>query len=154
LKHQGADACRDRLVSALKRGGVKVKSSGTIEPSSIASGTLAREPPDRRKSKRFQCAGTGDVIVLGGALHFAGELHDLSSTGCLLMTKTPFTLERGTQVEVVMVVNRIQFRVAAGVRGTNKMRGVGLEFVNVSPRGARLIQDLIAELKAKTEREK
>jgi c-di-GMP-binding flagellar brake protein YcgR len=96
----------------------------------------------------------GEVIVLGGALRFTGEVRDLSAAGCCLTTKVMFTLERGTQVEVTLVVNRVHFRVAAGVRSNSKTRGVGLEFMNVSSRCARLVQDLIAELTAKAERER
>lgn len=102
---------------------------------------------------RFLCEGTGEVIVLGGALRFTGQLRDLSATGCRMATEVMFSLERGTRVEVVMVVNRVHFRVAGGVRSNHKTRGVGLEFMNVSARGARLIQELIAELAAKAERE-
>ena len=109
---------------------------------------------ERRKTSRFPCGGTGEVIVLGGALRFTGELLDLSATGCRLATEVMFTLERGTRVEVAMVVNGTHFRVAGGVRSNHKVRGVGLEFMNVSARGARLIQELIAELRAKAERER
>jgi hypothetical protein len=118
---------------------------------SEAAGNADEAPLDRRKAPRFPCEGTGDVIVLGGALHFSGELRDLSASGCRLFTHLPFTLERGTQVEVVMVVNHVQFRVAAGVRVNHKSRGVGLEFVNMSARCGRLVSDLIAELKVKHE---
>jgi c-di-GMP-binding flagellar brake protein YcgR len=108
---------------------------------------------ERRKARRFACEGTAKVVVLGGALTFTGKLQDLSATGCCLRTEIAFTLERGTQVEVVMVVNHASFRVAAGVRSNHKVRGVGLEFVNVSNRSARLIQDLVAELDAQQKRE-
>jgi c-di-GMP-binding flagellar brake protein YcgR len=91
------------------------------------------------------------VIVLGGALRFSGFIRDLSASGCRLTTEVAFTLERGTQLEVVLVVNQIQFRVAGGVRSNHKVRGIGLEFVNVSARCRRLIQDLIAELQTKCE---
>lgn len=107
---------------------------------------------ERRITPRFSCGGTGEVIVLGGALRFTGELLDLSATGCRLATGVTFTLERGTRVEVAMVVNGTHFRVAGGVRSNHKIRGVGLEFMNVSARGARLIQELIAELELKAER--
>ena len=74
--------------------------------------------------------------------------------GCRLTTEVAFKLERGTQVEVVLVVNRAHFRVAAGVRANHKVRGVGLEFMNVSSRCARMIQELIEELKVAGARER
>jgi hypothetical protein len=104
--------------------------------------------PERRKGPRFPCQGTAKVIVLGGALTFIGIIRDLSAAGCCILTEVVFTLERGTQVEVLMVVNHTSFRVAAGVRSNDKLRGVGLEFMNVSARSVRLIHDLIAELDA------
>jgi len=123
------------------------------EPDAPAGGSaLAVSPstPDnRRKSQRFGCEGTAEVIVLGGALRFTGQVCDLSAVGCRVTTETMFSLERGTRVEVAMVVNREHFRVAAGVRSSHKTRGVGLEFMNVSARIARYIRDLIAELDEK-----
>lgn len=131
-----------------------MKTSATIEPAGATSATLTQPASERRKMPRFPCEGASEVIVLGGALRFTGEVRDLSASGCRLATEVVFSLERGTYVEVLMVVNRVHFRVAAGVRSNHKTRGVGLEFMSVSARCARLIQDLIAELRAKAERER
>jgi len=106
-------------------------------------------PKERRRTPRFPCEGTGEVIILGGALRFAGQVRDLSATGCCLATEAIFTLERGTQVEVVMVVDKIHFRVAGGVRSKDKSRGIGFEFMNVSERCVQHIRELIAELETK-----
>jgi len=119
------------------------------ESVATADGSALPVSDDRRKAVRFGCEGTAEVIVLGGALRFTGQVRDLSASGCCLITEVMFRLERGTQVEVAMVVNSEHFRVAAGVRSNHKTRGVGLEFMNVSARSARYIRDLIAELEAK-----
>lgn len=113
----------------------------------------AEAPVERRRWPRYSCEGAGEVAVLGGALRFLGVLCDLSATGCYIATNVAFTLERGTQLEVAMIVNRVRFRVAAGVRSNHKTRGVGLEFMNLSARNASLIQDLIAELESKAQKE-
>jgi len=130
-----------------------VKTQATIERSRTESESATQAesaaPGERRRTPRFACEGSGEVIVLGGALRFNGEVLDLSATGCRIATTVMFTLERGTQVEVTLVVNRVHFRVAAGVRSNSRARGVGLEFMNVSARCARMIQELIAELAAK-----
>lgn len=123
-----------------------VSTEAMIERARAESESVSQSTEDRRKTERFPCAGSGEVIVLGGALRFTGEIRDLSATGCCLLTKVMFTLERGTRVEVTLVVNRVHFRVAAGVRSNRTTRCVGLEFMNVSPRCARLIQELIVEL--------
>jgi c-di-GMP-binding flagellar brake protein YcgR len=138
--------------SGMEAGAVQTETS--IEPAALAKSESATQSvPNRRKTQRFPCEGAAEVIVLGGALRFTGEVRDLSATGCCVLTKVIFTLERGTQVEVTLVVNRIHFRVAAGVRSNRYTRCVGLEFMNVSARCARYIQELIAELAAKAERE-
>jgi hypothetical protein len=110
-------------------------------------------PGERRATPRFPCEGTGEVIVLGGALRFEGQVLDLSAAGCCLRTEVDFTLERGTQVEIVLVVNGIHFRVAGGVRSNHPVRGVGLEFMHVSARSARYLQELIDELESKAKLE-
>jgi hypothetical protein len=122
---------------------IEVESAAGLEAASVPA------PSDRRKSRRFPCEGVAKVMVLGGALTFTGKIQDLSVAGCCLVTEVVFTLERGTQVEVLMAVNHTSFRVAGGVRSNHKVRGLGLEFMNVSARSARLIQELIAELDAK-----
>ncbi len=91
--------------------------------------------------------------MLGGALRFTGHVQDLSATGCRVLTDVVFALERGTQVEIALAVNKIQFRVAGGVRSNHKVRGIGLEFMNVSKRCAGYIRDLIAEMEAKAAKE-
>ena len=108
---------------------------------------------ERRGSPRLPCEGTAEVSVLGGALRFGGRVRNLSATGCCLSTDVVFQLERGTQVEIVLTVDGVNFRVAGGVRSNHRVRGVGLEFMCVSNRCAHLIQELIADLEAKARRE-
>lgn len=126
----------------------------TEPPGAVSEAGSSPSSQERRRCRRYLCEGTGEVIVLGGALRFTGQVRDLSESGCCLATEVVFTLERGTQVEVVMVVNNVHFRVAAGVRSNHKVRGVGLEFMNVSARSGRFIRDLIEEIDAKAERER
>jgi c-di-GMP-binding flagellar brake protein YcgR len=153
----GADACQ--LLTLLGRPyrfpmeAGAVKTEARIEEARAESVSTIQAEPNRRKTQRFPCQGAAEVSVLGGALRFSGEVHDLSATGCCVLTKVIFTLERGTAVEVTLVVNRVHFRVAAGVRTNRYTRCVGLEFTNVSERCARLIQELIVELASKGERE-
>jgi hypothetical protein len=130
-----------------------VTTEATIERVEVEKESHSLSAQDRRKTPRFPCEGTGEVLVLGGALRFTGWVRNLSATGCCMLTKVIFPLERGTAVEVTLVVNRIHFRVAAGVRANHSARCVGLEFMDVSSRCARLIQDLIVELNPKAEPE-
>jgi hypothetical protein len=108
---------------------------------------------ERRKTQRVPCEGKGEVIVLGGALQFSGEVRDLSVSGCLLETNKKFVLERGTQLEIVLDVNRVHFRVAGGVRSNSSSRGVGFEFMHLSSRSAEQLRQLVEELRNQAELE-
>ncbi len=130
-----------------------MKASVSKQPADQAGSAAPLVTEERRRFPRFPCEGTGEVIVLGGALRFSGQICDLSACGCRMTTEVMFRLERGTQVEVVLVVSNVHFRVAAGVRSNHKTRGVGLEFMHVSPRCAWLIQELIEQLQASAARE-
>lgn len=104
---------------------------------------------EKRGSRRLSCDGSAEVSVLGGALRFTGKITNLSLTGCYVSTASHFNLERGTPVEIVMGLNRLQFRVAAGVRVLHRGAGIGLEFSNLSQRSNRYLKELMAELEAK-----
>ena len=108
--------------------------------------TSTKLAKERRGSRRFECDGMAEVTALGGALRFSGKISNLSLTGCYVNTDVPFDLERGTPVEISLGVGGLQFRVGAGVRVLHRGTGVGLEFVNVSPRSGRYIKQLISEL--------
>ena len=132
--------------SAMQIGSVEMSRGPSKQSHSEAGGAVAEE--NRRLHARFPCDGIAEVVVLGGALRFKGRIQNLSSTGCYISTESGFGLERGTQVEIVLEVNRMQFRVGAGVRVLHRGAGVGLEFSQVSSRCARYIKQLIAELAA------
>jgi len=124
------------------------------EKSSLPGNALdSSDGTERRRALRHACEGTAEVSVLGGALRFTGRIRNLSATGCCVSTDVVFSLERGTQVEILLTVDGVHFRVAGGVRSNHKVRGVGLEFMGVSKRCAHLIQELIADLEAKAQRE-
>jgi hypothetical protein len=149
-------ARRDRLDEApiaYIRPKEKKMANATAAAAGLASAGATPPGLERRASRRFPCEGQAEVIVLGGALRFTGHVQDLSATGCRVLTDVVFALERGTQVEIALAVNKIQFRVAGGVRSNHKVRGIGLEFMNVSKRCAGYIRDLIAEMEAKAAKE-
>jgi hypothetical protein len=74
-----------------------------------------------------------------------GQILNLSLTGCYIETAL-VNLERGTQVEVYFVTNRLQFRVLGNIAALRRKCGVGIAFLNVSPRRALQIAELVKEL--------
>src|SRR5690348_12545246 len=101
---------------------------------------------NRRQYPRYCCEGEAEVFVPHGALLFRGKILDLSFSGCFIEAPA-LDLERGTPVEVSFSVRRMQFRVAGRIAIMHRRRGAGIAFQELSPRRARQISELIAELK-------
>lgn len=101
---------------------------------------------NRRQYPRYRCEGDAEVFVPHGALLFQGKILDLSFSGCFIEAPN-LDLERGTPVEVSFSVHRMQFRVAGRIAIMHRRRGAGIAFQELSPRRARQISELIAELK-------
>ena len=101
---------------------------------------------NRRQYPRYSCEGNAEVFVPHGALLFQGKILDLSFSGCFIEAPA-LDLERGTPVEVSFSLHQLQFRVAGRIAIMHRRRGAGIAFQELSPRRARQISDLIAELK-------
>ena len=100
---------------------------------------------ERRKHARYVCDGQAVVSLPHGGLRVSGRVRDLSVSGCFVESAS-INLERGTQVEVYFETERLHFRVAGNVTVLRKGNGVGVAFLNPSPRLARQIRELVKEL--------
>ena len=100
---------------------------------------------EQRRHQRYACEGHAEVSLPHGGLLFHGRILNVSMTGCYIETAR-LNLERGTQVEVYFVTNHLQFRVLGNIAALRRKRGVGISFLNVSPRRALQIAMLVEEL--------
>ncbi len=101
-----------------------------------------------RSQTRYSCEGTANVRVLRVESRFQGRIRDLSATGAFIGFDQPFRIEFGHRVELEIVVGGIPFRAMACVRVAIRARGVGVEFTDLSARGERQLQQILAELQA------
>jgi len=106
---------------------------------------IVPEDKEQRRHPRYACEGHAEVFLPHGGLLFRGRILNLSMDGCYIETAR-LNLERGTQVEVYFVANQLQFRVLGNIAALRRKRGVGIAFLNVSPRRALQIATLIGEL--------
>jgi hypothetical protein len=116
---------------------------GELAPGQLAPEELAAE--EKRRHPRYRCDGYAEVFLPHGGLLFRGRIANLSVSGCYIET-TMANLERGTLIEAYFVTNQLQFRVQGNIAEVRKRSGVGISFLNVSPRRARQISTLIGEL--------
>jgi hypothetical protein len=98
--------------------------------------TETRDDPggtDRRRSPRFDCAGSAEAFAADPCYLFRGEIRDISETGCYVMTKARLRLERFTELDVLFMLRNRNHRAAARVMNFRPGQGVGLEFLSCVP---------------------
>jgi hypothetical protein len=100
---------------------------------------------DRRRSPRFSCGGSAEIIYLPSAgIIVPGTIRDLSLHGCWVDTSLP--IECGARAEVVLRVKSASFRALGEVRAIRGQSGSGVEFVRLSANGKDMLADLVTDL--------
>lgn len=119
--------------------------SNPSKTSVLSEHDIVPQDREQRRHPRYACEGHAEVFLPHGGLLFRGRILNLSMDGCYIETAL-LNLERGTQVEVYFVTNQLQFRVLGNIAAVRRKRGVGIAFLNVSPRRALQIATLVGEL--------
>lgn len=120
-------------------------------PTDLGAASTRSKRDNRRAQPRLRCRGVAEVVVLRLERKIPGMLLDLSVGGCCIQTTQPIPSIERPSVEVRLTVNGITLRVAGIVRNVRKDRYAGIEFINVTPRKADQILELVKEL---TERQR
>jgi Tfp pilus assembly protein PilZ len=138
---------------------VDAKSTGpTSSPPSASGPAITVEPnvrPNLSILPRYICAGDADIRLSGWGQSRTGTVANLSLSGCCVKSEFEFTV--GDQVEMILEVDGMSFRVAGRVihvppldmaEGKVRAPGMGIEFQKMSA-GARVcLETLITELNA------
>lgn len=107
--------------------------------------TIDYPTKDRRRSPRFSCGGSAEIICLPSTgIIVPGTIRDLSLHGCWVDTSLP--IECGARAEVVLRVNSASFRALGEVRAIRGQSGSGVEFVRLSANGKDMLADLVTDL--------
>ena len=100
---------------------------------------------ERRRSPRFSCGGSAEIICLPSTgIVLPGTIRDLSLHGCWVDTSLP--IECGARAEVVLRVNAASFRALGEVRAIRGQSGSGVEFVRLSANGKDMLADVVTDL--------
>jgi hypothetical protein len=119
--------------------------SNPSKTSVLSEREIVTQDREQRRHPRYACEGNAEVFLPHGGLLFRGRILNLSMSGCYIETAL-LHLERGTQVEVYFVTNQLQFQVLGNIAALRRKRGVGIAFLNISPRRALQIATLVGEL--------
>jgi hypothetical protein len=119
--------------------------SNPSQTSVLSEREIVTQDREQRRHPRYACEGNAEVFLPHGGLLFRGRILNLSMDGCYIETAL-LNLERGTQVEVYFVTNQLQFRVLGNIAALRRKRGVGIAFLNISPRRVLQIATLVGEL--------
>lgn len=96
---------------------------------------------DKRPATRYDFRCEAQYCKRGSDAPFRGLLSDISLTGCYMETMTPEPV--GTAVEVLFQTNGARVRLPGVVRVVHPSMGMGIEFAQLSPESAKLLQGLV-----------
>jgi hypothetical protein len=108
-------------------------------------GETSTSPGERRRGPRFRCNGPVQLVSLPweGALLW-GSLRNVGFGGCYI-EDVP-ALQNGTRTELLLQVNKLTLRAIGHVRTAMDRTGIGIEFVQMTASGRRVLAELIEEL--------
>jgi PilZ domain len=107
---------------------------------------MGQSGEERRRHARFPCDGKAEMRSLGSGFRAAGEIENLSLSGCLMRLRDRYWFREGEEVEMTFCVRQLPFRVGGRVREIHPGKGVGVEFTLLTERGRGQLLVLIDEL--------
>jgi PilZ domain len=107
---------------------------------------------ERRSYGRFRCRGEVVVFCPYSGAQASGTIADLSFSGCLVLPEQPELFKELDTVEVTFTVYHHTQRLRGRIRTVRPDHSLGIEFMDVTKRGASLLRELIQELTARWKR--
>ncbi len=93
------------------------------------------------------CAGAAEIVFVADAPSCPAKVSNLSVEGCLLVAERPVDLFKEALVELAFTVNQLPFRVRAQVKAVRSETEYGFQFVLLSDRSKRRLEELMEELR-------
>ncbi len=114
-----------------------------------ATDPLAEDPTvhlNRRAHPRYAVDENSDLLLVSHGLSLQSHILDLSLQGCRLYVLDPYTVAKGTRVEVSFKVNGIAFRFAGVIQWTDKNHLVGIHFAEIISRRSEQLAEVVYEM--------
>ena len=108
----------------------------------IPTGSVA--PAERRKSPRYPCTATAEIIDTLSGARINARTTDISPSGCFVDTINP--LPEGTLLKICLTKENKSFVAEAKVVYAMMGMGMGLVFTSAEPDQVRMVEKWIAEL--------
>ena len=103
-----------------------------------------RREGERRRYKRYNCAGIAGVHESGREFGVEGRVLDISMCGCYVEMLSPMRV--GTPVHLDIKLSSLVVNLPAIVRVSQANMGMGLEFVDIPPGEREKLDQVVAEL--------
>ena len=110
---------------------------------------LSTQQTERRKEPRYLCLGHVTLVRLPG-LSWTGRILDLSLGGCLIEIRSFVYAAPGSAIELTVQAGGAALRVMGKVSFADRPEPgrIGISFTQLSKRGQRALEELIAKLEA------
>jgi hypothetical protein len=108
-----------------------------------------RRQSDRRKDRRYNCAGRVRVGQTESGVYRLGSIVNLSMGGCLVNLPSPADFEKHSIIEASFQSNYLAFRTLGSVQRVDEKSGLlGICYLNLGSRGRLDLVELFADLEA------
>jgi len=107
-----------------------------VQRSKVAFATIDDPAPsgaDRRRSRRYLCAGFAEIQLIARDMIFRGEICNLSLHGCFVTTRARVQLEKVTPVMIRFNLRNRQFKTEGLVVNLRPGEGFGIQFHHATP---------------------
>ena len=109
-------------------------------------GPASKHPRERRLHPRIPVDVEARLYLIDLGARWTGRLVNLSFGGCRIQLQNPFPTGIYRRVEVEFCLEGISFRLPGVTQGIYHRRGVGIRFLNMSPRKQNQLVMLLTEL--------
>ncbi len=127
----------------------------TSDPSCIQEASaLADRPSDfesLRAHPRYAVDEASTLQLISHGLSLKSHILDLSLEGCRLRLLEPYTVAKGTRVEVAFKVNGVAFRFAGLIQWTDQNHLAGIHFVDIISRRREQLAEVVSEMQRAAE---
>lgn len=123
--------------------------SGDQDPGPLAE--ASSDYQNRRAYPRYAIDEPSTLQLISHGVSLQSHILDLSLEGCRLRLLEPYTVGKGTRVEVAFKVNGVAFRFAGLIQWTDQNHLAGIHFVEIISRRREQLAEVVSEMQRAAE---